>query len=156
MYRWELLRKVLDLSNFNPTRLTRLFRDRRSEAQQCLIRFLSSFNILGFTHAHYTWSLNFTHLFHCIIAQILLIYQYYGGARRYNKNGLVFPLDFLSIISKSNLSNGNPSHNALQVCCGICLPPLRAGKATIGLLSSSSPGQVDLLATVSDKSSWDT
>ena len=63
---------------------------------------------------------------------------------------LVFPLDFLSIISKSNLSNGNPSHNALQVCCGICLPLFRAGKAITGLSSSSSPGQVDLLATVSD------
>jgi len=40
----------------------------------------------------------------------------------------------------------NPSHNALQVRCGICLPPRRAGKVTIGLSSSSSPRQVDLLA----------
>ena len=77
-------------------------------------------------------------------------------AEREGATKTLLPLDFLSIISKSNLSNGNPSHNALQVRCGICLPPLRAGIATIGLSLSSSPEQVDLLATVSDKNSWDT
>ena len=33
-----------------------LFRDRRSEVQQCWIRFCSSSNIVGTTHAHRTWS----------------------------------------------------------------------------------------------------
>ena len=32
-----------------------LFRDRRSVAQQCLIRLHSSSNIVGATHAHYAW-----------------------------------------------------------------------------------------------------
>ena len=32
-----------------------LFRDRRSVAQQCWIRLLSSFNVVGATHAHYAW-----------------------------------------------------------------------------------------------------
>ena len=32
-----------------------LFRDRRSVAQQCWIRLLSSSNIVGATHAHYRW-----------------------------------------------------------------------------------------------------
>ena len=33
-----------------------LFRDRRSVAQQCWIRLHSSSNIVGATHAYYTWS----------------------------------------------------------------------------------------------------
>ena len=33
-----------------------LFRDRRSVTQQCWIRLHSSSNIVGATHAHYTWS----------------------------------------------------------------------------------------------------
>ena len=32
-----------------------LFRDRRSLAQQCMIRLRSSSKIVGATHAHYTW-----------------------------------------------------------------------------------------------------
>ena len=50
---WELLRKVWNQSNF-PTFL--LFRDRRSEAQQCWIRLHNSSYIAGATHVHNTWS----------------------------------------------------------------------------------------------------
>ena len=38
---------------FHPTYF--LFRDRRSVAQQCWIRFHSSSNTVGATHAHYAW-----------------------------------------------------------------------------------------------------
>ena len=57
---WMLLRVVAQslkplklFSQQLPTFL--LFRDRRSVAQQCWIRLHSSFNIVGSTHAHYTW-----------------------------------------------------------------------------------------------------
>ena len=58
---WILLRVVTQslklvtlFSQQLPTFL--LFRDRRSVAQQCWIRLHSSANIVGATHAHYTWS----------------------------------------------------------------------------------------------------
>ena len=58
---WMLLRVVAQsltpvklFSQQLPTFL--LFRDRRSVAQQCWIRLHSSSNIVGATHAHYTWS----------------------------------------------------------------------------------------------------
>ena len=57
---WMLLRAVAQslkpVKLFNqqlPTFL--LFSDRRSVAQQCLIRLHSSSNIVGATHAHYAW-----------------------------------------------------------------------------------------------------
>ena len=58
---WMLLRVVAQslkpvklFSQQLPTFL--LFSDRRSVAQQCWIRLYSSFNIVGATYAHYTWS----------------------------------------------------------------------------------------------------
>ena len=57
---WMLLRIVAQslkpvklFSQQLPTFL--LFRDRRSVAQQCWIRFHSSSKIVGATHAHYAW-----------------------------------------------------------------------------------------------------
>ena len=50
----QSLKPVKSLSQQLPTFL--LFRDRRSVAQQCWIRLHSSANIVGATHAHYTWS----------------------------------------------------------------------------------------------------
>ena len=57
---WMLLRVVAQslkpvklFSQQLPTFL--LFRDRRSMAQQCWIHLHSSSNIVGATHAHYTW-----------------------------------------------------------------------------------------------------
>ena len=54
---WELLNQSLKpvkrLSRQLPTFL--LFSDHRSVAQQCCIRSHSSCNIVGATHAHYTW-----------------------------------------------------------------------------------------------------
>ena len=50
---------------FQPTTPTfLLFRDRRSVAQPCWIRLHSSSNIVGATHAHYTWSPKYC----CILA----------------------------------------------------------------------------------------
>ena len=50
----QSLKPVKLLSQQLPTFL--LFRDRRSVAQQCWIRLYSSPNLVGETHAHYTWS----------------------------------------------------------------------------------------------------
>ena len=50
----QSLKPIKLLSQQLPT--FRLFRDRRSVAQQCWIRLHSSSNIVGATHAHYTWS----------------------------------------------------------------------------------------------------
>ena len=57
---WILLRVVAQ--NLKPVQLFSqqlltflLFRDRRSVAQQCWIRLHTSSNIVGATHAHYTW-----------------------------------------------------------------------------------------------------
>ena len=47
------LKPVKLLSQQLPT--FRLFRDRRSVAQQCWIRLHCSSNIVGATHAHYAW-----------------------------------------------------------------------------------------------------
>ena len=49
----QSLKPVKLFSQQLPTFL--LFRDRRSVAQQCWIRLHSSSNIVGATHAHYTW-----------------------------------------------------------------------------------------------------
>ena len=49
----QSLRPVKLLDQQLPT--FRLFRDRRSVAQQCWIRLHSSSNIVGATHAHYAW-----------------------------------------------------------------------------------------------------
>ena len=49
----ESLKPVKLFSQQLPTFL--LFRDRRSVTQQCWIRFHSSANIVGATHAHYAW-----------------------------------------------------------------------------------------------------
>ena len=49
----QSLKPVKLFSQQLPTLL--LFRDRRSLAQQCWIRLHSSSNIVGATHAHYTW-----------------------------------------------------------------------------------------------------
>ena len=49
-----LITIVKPLNQQLPTFLS--FRDRRSVAQQCWIRLHSSSNIVGSTHAHYTWS----------------------------------------------------------------------------------------------------
>ena len=51
----QSLKQFKILNQLLPTFL--LFRDRRSVAQQCWIRLHSSANIVGATHAHYTWSL---------------------------------------------------------------------------------------------------
>ena len=56
---WMLLRVVAQ--SLKPVKLfsqqlpTFFFRDRRSVAQQCLIRLHSSSNIVGATHAYYAW-----------------------------------------------------------------------------------------------------
>ena len=50
----QSLKPIKLLSQQLPT--FRLFRDRWSVAQQCWIRLHSSSNIVGATHAHYTWS----------------------------------------------------------------------------------------------------
>ena len=50
----QSLKQFKILNQLLPTFL--LFRDRRSVAQQCWIRLHSSANIVGATHAHYTWS----------------------------------------------------------------------------------------------------
>ena len=57
---WELLRKVLTRSNFWAKKIPKfllfpVFPDRRSLALQCC-RLHCSFNAIGVTHAHYTWS----------------------------------------------------------------------------------------------------
>ena len=49
----QSLKPVKRFSQQLPTFL--LFRDRRSVRQQCWIRFHSSSNIVGATHAHYAW-----------------------------------------------------------------------------------------------------
>ena len=49
----QTLKPVKRFSQQLPTFL--LFRDRRSVRQQCWIRFHSSSNIVGATHAHYAW-----------------------------------------------------------------------------------------------------
>ena len=49
----QSLKPVKPFSQQLPTFL--LFRDRRSFAQQCWIHLHSSSNIVGATHAHYTW-----------------------------------------------------------------------------------------------------
>ena len=49
----QSLKPVKLFSKHLPTFL--LFRDCRSEAQQCWIRLHSSSNIVGATHAHYAW-----------------------------------------------------------------------------------------------------
>ena len=49
--------KFETVQNFEPTTpKISFFCDRRSVAQQCWIRLHSSYNIVGATHAHYTWS----------------------------------------------------------------------------------------------------
>ena len=52
-----LLHKVWNQSNFSANNSQHFFcsPDRRSVAQRCWIRLHSSSNIVGATHAHYTW-----------------------------------------------------------------------------------------------------
>jgi len=62
---WEFLRKVWNRPNFWPNNSPTFFllSVSRSVAQQCWIRLHSSSNIIGATHAHFTWSLKYYGLY---------------------------------------------------------------------------------------------